>query len=93
MSTSQAAGWQGLTDIEGLISIRDGAGEVQQQHIRSAVVEEELGALQRSSLIMSGSAWQPRARTARGNARHQGVEALQGSIKAADNQGMVSTGT
>ena len=46
---------QGRTNIEGLISVRDGAGEVQQQDVRSAVVEEKLGALQHSSPIMLGA--------------------------------------
>ena len=35
-----------LTNIEGLMSVGDGAGEVQQQNISSTVVEEKLGALQ-----------------------------------------------
>ncbi len=35
-----------LTNIERLESIRDGAGEIQEQHICSAVIKQEFGALQ-----------------------------------------------
>ncbi len=38
-----------LTNIIGFISVRNGAWQVQKQHISSAVVEEKLGALQNSS--------------------------------------------
>lgn len=37
-----------LTNIKGLEPIGDGTGEIQEQHICSAVVEQELGALQHS---------------------------------------------
>ena len=38
-----------LTDVVVLISVRNGAGQVQQQDIGSTVVEEELGTLQQRS--------------------------------------------